>query len=299
VPLINAIVLEFTPVIRIGDGEVKLETIALAVVVAACLLVAGLIARSTPASGGSHPRLSLDDLLLLAIGALPGVVVGGRVGYVLLHLDYYLEHPAQVVDPAQGGLELTLAVVAGSLTAAYVLRLMEAPMDRWAHVVAFPLLLALGAGKLAMALGGHGQGTPSDLPWASVYVGDGPWGSLAPEIASHPSQVYEGIATLLLLQLMTALVARGVLRGADRYTLYLAVGAWAVIRVLVAFTWRDAAVLGPLGAEQLIALTVAIGAGLLLRRRLQRTFDPAAGTPSAAARQRGPSEPPGAAAVGR
>jgi prolipoprotein diacylglyceryltransferase len=173
--------------------------------------------------------------------------------------------------------------VVGGLTAAYVLRLMEAPVDRWAHVIAFPLLLGLGAGKVATALGGHGQGTPSDLPWASVYVGDGPWGSLAPEIASHPSQVYEGIATLLLLQLMTILVARGVLRGADRSTLYLAVGAWAVIRVLVAFTWRDVAVLGPLGAEQLIALAVAIGAALLLRRRLRRTSDPAPSRPEVAA----------------
>ena len=272
-PPINVIVLEFVPIIRIGDGEVKLETIALAIIVAAGLLVAGLIARSTPAVTGAAARLLPGDLLLAVIGSLPGAILGGRAGYVLLHLDYYLAHPLLIFDPAQGGLELTLGVVGGVLTAAYLLQLVQAPLERWAHVATFPLLLTLGAGKIATALGGHGQGAPSDLPWASLYVGDGPWGSLSPEIASHPSQVYEGIATLLLLQALTVLVARDVLRGANLGTLYLGVGAWAAIRFVVAFTWRDAPVLGPLGTEQLLALAVAGGCLMLLRRHRRLARD--------------------------
>jgi len=282
VPPLSVIVLEFDPILRIGDVEMRLETAALAVVVAVSLLVAGLIARATPSGeldevsqtdettdrGGSvslgvglerPARLSPGDVLLISLGALPGAVVGGRLGYVLLHLDYYSAHQALVIDPAHGSLELTLAVVGGLVTATYVLRLVGAPVGRWAHVVTFPLLLALGAGKIVGVLGGDGQGAPTDAPWATLYASDGPWGSLAPEVLSHPSQLYEGAATLLVLQLMTILVARGVIRRPDGTALVVGLALWAAVRLIVATTWRDAPVLGPLLAEQLIALAMIAG----------------------------------------
>ena len=50
-----------------------------------------------------------------------------------------------------------------------------------------------------MVLGGTGQGQPWLGDWATAYLGEGPWGSLAPALPSHPSQAYEGIATLVIL----------------------------------------------------------------------------------------------------
>jgi prolipoprotein diacylglyceryltransferase len=285
VPL-NVIVLEFDPIVRIGETEVRLETIALAVVLAVSLLLAGLIARVTPAgplrvsanAGERQARnpepgepLRADDLLLVALGALPGAIAGGRIGYVLLHADFYAAHPALVIDPASGSLELTLGVAGGILGAAYVLHLLAAPIDRWAHVAAYPLLLALGAGKLVQALGGDGQGLPTDLPWATLYSGDGPWGSLGADIASHPAQLYEGIATLLLLQFLTFAGMRGAFRRLDGSALLVGLALWALVRAVVATTWRDAPVMGPLRAEQLMALGLAAVCVLLLVvRRVRR-----------------------------
>ena len=287
-PPLAVLVLEFDPILRFGETEVRLETVVLAIVMAATLLVAGLIARATPAGEpdevvkpglageageaaehrGLGARLRPDDLLFVAMGILPGAVVGGRLGYVLLHLDYYLANPGAIADPAQGGLELALAVVGGTLTAAYVLDRLGAPVGRWAHVAIFPLLLGLGAGKIVGVLGADGQGAPSDLPWATVYVADGPWGSLAPEIASHASQAYEGIATLLVLQVMTILVALGVFRQPSGRAFLVGLTLWSLVRAGVATTWRDAPVVGPLLAGQLIALAVAAACvGLLLARR--------------------------------
>lgn len=281
-PPLAVLVFEFDPLVHFGDAEVKLETIALAVIVAASLLVAGLIARTTPAGEppggpGRRDHLRPDDLLLVAFGALPGAVLGGRLGYVLIHLDYYSANPALVIDPSQGSLELTLGVVGGCLTAAYVLRLLNASVGRWAHVAAFPLLLALGVGKLVSALGGDGQGAPTDLPWATAYAGDGPWGSLAPEIASHPAQVYEGILVLLVLLLMALLVARGAFRRADGTAMLAALLLWSIVRAVVAATWRDVPVLGPLRVEQLIAMAVAAASlGILaLWRSRERIAPPA------------------------
>jgi len=272
VPL-NVIILEFEPIVRFGDAEMRLETLALALVLVVSLLVAGLIARATPAGSGPgelgrSSHLRPEDLLFVALGILPGAALGGRIGYGLIHLDYYRANPGELMNPAQGNLELTLAVLGGTLTAAYVLRLLDAPVGRWAHVSVFPLLLALGGGKLSQVLGGDGQGLPSDLPWATVYVAEGPWGSLAPALASHPAQVYEGIITLVILQVMTVLVGLGLFRRKDGAALLVGVAAWAVARAVVATTWRDATVLGSLRAEQLIALAVAAGCILLLGIRL-------------------------------
>ena len=61
------------------------------------------------------------------------------------------------------------------------------------HALILPLLFVLAAGKLTMVLGGDGQGVPWDGAWATAYVGPGPWCSLAPEVPSHPSQVYEAL----------------------------------------------------------------------------------------------------------
>lgn len=274
--MLGVIVFEFDPLLHFGDTQVRLETVALAVVMMAALIVAGLIARATPAARGQFvdprtPRTNLlaGDLLFIAMGALPGAVIGGRIGYVLLHMDYYLANQGEIVDPASGSLELTMAVVGGCLTAAYVLRLLNAPVGRWAHVAAFPLLLALGAGKIVQVLGGDGQGVASELAWATAYRGDGPWGSLVPEMASHPAQLYEGFLVLLVLQVLTIAAARGAFRAADGNALLVGVGLWAVARLVVSGLWRDAAVLGPLKAEQLLALGLAIACfvALAVRRR--------------------------------
>ena len=139
-----------------------------------------------------------------------------------------------------------------------------------------PLLFALGAGKLTMVLGGAGQGQPSGAAWATAYLGPGPWSSLAPALPSHPSQAYEGIATLVVLVLAVSVLAGpGPRLGlADGRALFLGVGAWALVRAVASLTWRDPAVVGPLNAGSLIAL--GVDGGLPRRRRCAR--GPAHGT---------------------
>jgi phosphatidylglycerol---prolipoprotein diacylglyceryl transferase len=259
---IAVIALEFDPFLRLGDRLVRLETIVLAAGVLGALLVAARIARRTPAGGGDESpvpadNLRLDDLVFLVLAAVPGAVVGGRLGYALLHVDYYSTHPGAILDPGQGSLELGLAVVGGALTGGLAARLLGEPVGRWFHVAALPLLAAIAVGKLAMALGGNGQGLPSNLPWATAYLGAGPWGSLAPELPSHPAQLYEAAATALVLGLAIALLGSGAFARRDGRLFLAAIAGWAIARTLVAATWRDTPVLGPLLADQLVSIAIA------------------------------------------
>jgi prolipoprotein diacylglyceryltransferase len=233
-----------------GDVAVRWGVIALAGVLIAALVLAGLLARAAD--------LRVDDLAFIAIGAVPGAVAGGRLGYALLHWDYFGSQPGAITDPAVGSLELALGVLGGLLTAAYVARLLGAPVGRWLHVATGPLLLVLGAGKLTMVLTGAGQGVPSDAAWATAYAGPGPWGSLAPELPSLPSQAFEGIATLVVLTALTVVLMAGVFEKRDGRAFFLGLGAWGLLRVVISGSWRDEPVALGLNAGGLIAVAVVL-----------------------------------------
>ena len=233
-----------------GDLAVPWGVLALAGVLIASLVLTGLLARGA--------GLRVDDLAFIAIGAVPGAVVGGRLGYVLLHWDYFGSHTGAIADPAVGSLELALGVLGGLLTAGYVARLLGAPVGRWLHATMGPLLFALGAGKLSMVLTGAGQGMPSDAAWATAYAGPGPWGSLAPGLPSLPSQAFEGIATLIVLTALTLVLMAGVFERQDGRVFFLGLGAWGLLRAAVSGSWRDQPVALGLNAGGLIAIVVVI-----------------------------------------
>jgi prolipoprotein diacylglyceryltransferase len=237
-----------------GDLAVRWGVLALAAVLVASLLLAGQMARVA--------GLRADDLAFIAIGAVPGAVVGGRLGYALLHWDYFGSRSQAIFDPAIGSLELGLGVLGGLLTGGYVARLLGAPVGRWLHVATGPLLFVLGAGKLTMVLTGAGQGTPSSAAWAIAYAGPGPWDSLAPALPSQPSQAYEGVATLIILASLTLVLMAGVFERSDGRSFFLGLGAWGLVRALVSSTWRDSTLALGLNAGGLIAIGVLVVSSL-------------------------------------
>jgi prolipoprotein diacylglyceryltransferase len=133
-------------------------------------------------------------------------------------------------------------------------------MRPWSHVLALPLLIALGAGKLALILGGSGQGLPFDGTWATAFLGPGPWGSLAPALPSHPAQGYEGIGTLLVATILSLVVLTGGFRRRDGRLLLVGLAGWAIMRASASTTWRDPVAAGPLPVAGWLAVAIAIGA---------------------------------------
>jgi len=249
---IAVVTFQFDPSAHLfGDLTVRWSAIALAAVIVAALLLAGQLARN----GGLRP----DDVAFVAVGIVPGAVLGGRLGYLLLHLDYYGSALGSLLDPSVGGLELGLGVVGGFLTGCYVASLLGASLGRWLHLAAAPVLFMLGAGKLTMILGGSGQGTPSDAPWATAYLGQGPWGSLVPALPSQPSQAFEGIAGLAILAILALALRFGAFRRRDGRLFFVAIGSWAIARAAVSTTWRDPVVDGGLRAGAIIAIAIATG----------------------------------------
>jgi prolipoprotein diacylglyceryltransferase len=284
----------FDPMFRSGAFAVRLETVAIALAILVGLLLAGWLAtRTETASDLSGPRpaaepgvpdtdrLRLDDMIFIVLAILPGALIGGRLGYALIHLDFYRANPQALLDPAQGALELALAVIGGTLTGAYAAFLLGESVGRWLHVATVPTLATLTLGKIALAFGGEGQGLPSDAWWATSYHGDGPWGSLAAAVPSHPAQLYEAGATFLVLVLMTRLLGAETFSRGDGRAFPFALMLWLLARAAVATTWRDQPLLGQLNAEQVMCVPLAVGcfvvlvvAGLMGRRQASRAAEP-------------------------
>ena len=279
---IGVITFDFDPLLRLTDDlVVRWQTLALAIVLLAVLVVTAVAAR--------RRGLRSDDLLSIVVGAVPGAVVGGRLGYLAVHPDAFAAGPMTLFDPAIGGLELGLGVVGGLATAAYVVSLLGVSVRAWADVVAIPLLVAIGAGKLAMVAGGSGQGLPTEVAWATVYLGPGPWGSLAPELASHPAQAYEGIGTLAVAAAFAMAGLAGFATTGGR-ALVAGIAGWAIVRAIASSSWRDEIGPGPLPLGGWLAVAIAVGAVAFLlwmtwgdRRAAGRAVAGAPGTDPGAA----------------
>ncbi|MGJ0535365.1 MAG: prolipoprotein diacylglyceryl transferase [Methylocystis sp.] len=136
----------------------------------------------------------LDDMLFY--GAL-GVILGGRLGYVLFYQpDYFLSHPLEIFAVWQGGMSFHGGFL-GVLAAMWLF--VRKRGKNWLAVMDFvaPLVpLGLGAGRLGNFINGELWGRATDLPWGVVFP-------QVDNVPRHPSQLYEfgleGIALFLLL----------------------------------------------------------------------------------------------------
>jgi len=154
----------------------------------------------------------IEDLLTWVI---IGVILGGRLGYVLFYQPgYYLENPSEILQVWRGGMAfhggLLGVVLAGWL---YTLR-HSIPKLSAADAIVLGVPPGLLLGRISNFINAELWGRPTDLPWGVAFPGDAAQacGQVAGLCARHPSQLYEALLEGLILgALMLWLVWR---RGA-------------------------------------------------------------------------------------
>jgi phosphatidylglycerol:prolipoprotein diacylglycerol transferase len=152
-----------------------------------------LIAR--PAAPMTRPQV--DDLIFYAT---LGVILGGRLGYVIFYGPEMFLHPLQIFKLWDGGMSFHGGAVGVSIALVVFARRHGLDWLRVHDYVACTVPIGLFFGRLANFVNGELWGKPSDLPWALVFPGsqDG--------IARHPSQLYEaGLEGLALFAVMAIL----------------------------------------------------------------------------------------------
>ena len=139
-----------------------------------------------------------------------GVILGGRLGYVLFYnFGYYLQNPIDILRVWDGGMAFHGGFIGVILAVLIYFRLNSIPLWSGADLVAIATPPGLFFGRLANFVNAELWGRPTEVPWGVIFPGE--LAQLCPEIvgpcARHPSQLYEaGLEGLLLFLLLVSIV---------------------------------------------------------------------------------------------
>ena len=132
-----------------------------------------------------------------------GVILGGRLGYVIFYQPgYFLDHPGEILRVWEGGMSFHGGFIGVIVNLILYARARDMPLLQAGDAVALAAPAGLLFGRLANFINGELWGRVTDVPWAMVFPGAGPE-------PRHPSQLYEaGLEGLLLGAVMWGLALR-------------------------------------------------------------------------------------------
>jgi len=131
--------------------------------------------------GAPMARRHADDFIFYAT---LGIIVGGRLGYVLFYDQAILRHPLDVFKLWQGGMSLHGGTL-GVIVAIWLMcRSEKLSFLRVCDYIACVIPFGLCFGRLANFVNGELWGMKTTVPWGIVFPGAGP-------DPRHPSQLYE------------------------------------------------------------------------------------------------------------
>jgi phosphatidylglycerol:prolipoprotein diacylglycerol transferase len=221
---------------------------------------------------GKRP-LSAEQVGDFFVWAALGVILGGRLGYVLFYGFIYdskefLANPLLVFQPWHGGMSFHGGLIGVILAIVFYARWVKIDVVQLGDLVAAVTPIGLFFGRIANFINGELWGKPTSVPWAMVFPN-------APDLAPrHPSQLYEaGLEGILLFAILNLLIFRyGALRKPGLIVASFLTG-YALFRIIVEAFFRDSDQLifgGPITMGQLLSVPMWVGAGFFFWYALYR-----------------------------
>ncbi len=144
-------------------------------------------------------KTNVDDL---ATFAMLGVVLGGRLGYVLFYdLPVYINDPGEILRVWNGGMSFHGGLLGVLCAFFYFSYTRKKSFLEVSDFVAPLIPQALFFGRIGNFINGELWGKTSDVPWAIIFPQGGPW-------PRHPSQLYEAILEGIVLGVILLIYAR-------------------------------------------------------------------------------------------
>lgn len=208
----------------------------------------------------------IDDFL---VWATFGVLLGGRLGYVLFYQPaYFVDNPLAILQVWQGGMSFHGGLLGVAVAGIAFVRRRNIRALLFADMLAAAAPIGLFLGRIANFINGELWGRVTDVPWAMVFPYAGP-------LPRHPSQLYEAALEGLLLFVVIGLLHRreSVRRRHGLLTGVFLVG-YAVSRSLVETVREPDVQIGLLAGGstmgQWLSLPMAaLGVALILRARVR------------------------------
>jgi phosphatidylglycerol:prolipoprotein diacylglycerol transferase len=147
--------------------------------------------------GAPIARRHSDDLVFYA--AL-GIILGGRIGYVLFYnFGHYLQHPVEILKLWDGGMSFHGGVIGTSLGIFYFAHKEKLSWLRIHDYVVCCAPFGLFFGRLANFVNQELWGAPTHVPWAVRFQEYNAYRGLILGPPRHPSQIYEAFLEGIVL----------------------------------------------------------------------------------------------------
>lgn len=179
--------------VALSVGPVNIHWYGLMYVIGfAAFLILGKYRAKRPHSPVSAEQV--DDIMFF--GAL-GVVLGGRIGYMLFYnFDQFLANPLTLLQVWNGGMSFHGGLIGVILITFLLAYRWKINVLKLADFIAPLIPIGLGAGRIGNFINGNLWGNPTNLPWGMIFPN-------ADELPRHPSQLYqmalEGIILFIIL----------------------------------------------------------------------------------------------------
>lgn len=152
---------------------------------------------SRPGSSWSKEQVS-DLVFYVALG----VILGGRIGYVLFYnFDKFLDNPLWLFEVWTGGMSFHGGAIGVLIAFGLLARKFHKRYFAIADFAVPFVPIGLGAGRIGNFINAELWGKATDLPWAMIFPTD------PAQLPRHPSQLYqfalEGVALFVILWLYT------------------------------------------------------------------------------------------------
>ena len=135
-------------------------------------------------------QTDFDDLIIYLI---IGIILGGRLGYVIFYnFEYYSNNPFEILKLWEGGMSFHGGLLGVIITTIIFSKIQEINFFYFSDIICCVAPIGLFLGRVANFINGELFGKISTLPWAVVFPNGG-------NIARHPSQIYEAILEGIIL----------------------------------------------------------------------------------------------------
>lgn len=219
----------FDPVlVQIGPFAIRWYALSYIFGILLGWLYARAIIRNERLWGGPAPLrpTDYDDFVLWVT---LGIILGGRLGYVIFYNPFYFAaHPLEIFQLWKGGMSFHGGFI-GCVVAVILFGLKRGiPVLSLGDITCAVGPIGLFLGRIANFINSELWGRPTDVPWAMVFPNAGP-------LPRHPSQLYEAaLEGLLLLAVLYAAMRAGALRRPGLIIGLFAVG-YAAARIFAEF----------------------------------------------------------------
>ncbi|GIM32009.1 prolipoprotein diacylglyceryl transferase [Paraclostridium bifermentans] len=197
-----------------------------------------------------------DDILDLAIIAIPVGLISARLYYVIFNWEYYSNNPSQIFNFRGGGMAIHGALIGGILAGYVFSRYKKINFLKLADTVILGMPLAQAIGRWGNFINKEAHGGPTNLPWGIMVDG----------VKVHPTFLYESIWDFGIFIFLCIFRKK---KSYEGQIIVLYAILYSLGRFFIEGLRTDSLMIGPLRMAQVISLAGVIG-GIIVHLYLSK-----------------------------